>query len=284
MVKKNRILSFLCIVIMLLAMTVTTATASSQGNIFLQCPSGTDVTIYQIADYDGEEYGLSEILSDSGLSVEAVINDPSAATAVALHEYLQDVSAEGMTETSNGGTLAFYGLDMGVWLVTADDSIFKPFIAFIPNEVDGVTRYTVYAAPKIEDDNTDKDSIYVMKKWDDNNDSQGYRPDSIKVDLILDGTVISTAELDQSNAWSFTFEDLEKSNAYSIEEHDVDYYTAKYSGDQENGFIITNIYDEDKLPQTGQRWWPIIVILIAGIACISLGIIEIRGRKNDQEA
>ena len=60
-------------------------------------------------------------------------------------------------------------------------------------------------------------------------------------------------------------------------------YTVQYSGDMENGFIITNSYNGEKLPQTGQYWWPIILISIAGVGFITLGIIELELSKNGKK-
>ena len=57
-------------------------------------------------------------------------------------------------------------------------------------------------------------------------------------------------------------------------------YKANYSGDMANGFIITNTYNGEKLPQTGQYWWPIILIAIAGAGFIALGVYEVGVKKN----
>lgn len=38
----------------------------------------------------------------------------------------------------------------------------------------------------------------------------------------------------------------------------------------------------DKLPQTGQLWWPILMLAIAGVAFVALGIMELRNRKNEK--
>ena len=39
----------------------------------------------------------------------------------------------------------------------------------------------------------------------------------------------------------------------------------------------------DKLPQTGQLWWPILMLSIAGGCLVILGIMELRNKRNEKE-
>ncbi len=68
-----------------------------------------------------------------------------------------------------------------------------------------------------------------------------------------------------------------------MEESAVTDYAVNYSGDSENGFIITNTYNGEKLPQTGQLWWPIAIITVAGVAFVALGVIEMKGKKDGKQ-
>lgn len=38
-----------------------------------------------------------------------------------------------------------------------------------------------------------------------------------------------------------------------------------------------------KLPQTGQLWWPILMLAIAGGCLVILGVVELRNKKNEKE-
>ncbi len=276
--RKNRIMIILCLMIAFAAAFSAAASASSQGSILLQLPDGVSTTIYKVADYSSDKYTLAESLRDSGADVEIIAGNPSAATAAAIHEYMQANNVIGTTKTSGGGNANFSGLSLGIWLVTADNGEFKPFLAFIPNQINGIVSYVVYAAPKAEENDQDTTSVYVMKRWDDSENAAGHRPESVTVDLTRDGKVVATAELSAGNAWAYTFEDLEKVDGYSVEERHVERYEAEYGGNEKDGFVITNVYNESSVPQTGQYGWPIAVIVIAGLACLALAVIDRRER------
>lgn len=98
-------------------------------------------------------------------------------------------------------------------------------------------------------------SVTVNKVWDDNNDQDGIRPDSVVINLLADGEEIDEIELSESNSWTFTFEDLPvhqngKEIKYTVTEDDIvipdSYngpgYTPRYSGIRgtaETGFSFT---------------------------------------------
>lgn len=286
MARKNRIMLIAGVALMLMLALAVTASASSQGSIFLKLPEGTEVSIFKVADYDGSKYTAIEELSGTGFSVEALVSDPSAAAADSLLDFMYGNGVDGKRAVADGGYAKFSGLDQGIWLISADEGqkvAVKPFIVFIPHMVDGVMSYTVYAAPKTEDTTSTETSIYVMKRWDDDSNSAGVRPESITVNLLLDGEVIDSAELSSKTAWAYTFEGLEKSSGYSVEEEAVERYDAAYSGDQESGFVITNVYNKSKLPQTGDDWGPIVIIMIAALACMALCVINRKERQEQEE-
>ena len=100
-----------------------------------------------------------------------------------------------------------------------------------------------------------KTSVTVTKKWDDSDNKDGIRPDSVTVNLLADGTDTGqTLEISASNNWSGSFTDLdeykngEKIN-YTVVEKEVTGYVASVSGDAETGFVITNTH-EPKTPTT----------------------------------
>ena len=139
------------------------------------------------------------------------------------------------------------------------------------------------STPKIEDSKPNVLNIYVVKRWEDKNNAAKKRPDKISVELLNEKTVIASAELNAANGWAYTFTDIPKDGNYSIREKKVASYTEHYSGDQQNGFIITNTYSGGKLPQTGQYWWPIVIMAIAGFCFVLLGIYEIGVKKHDKK-
>jgi len=69
----------------------------------------------------------------------------------------------------------------------------------------------------------DKTYITVVKSWKDNDNQDGIRPSSIIVQLYADGEAVEgvTAELNESNNWTYTFENLNEKNAGEVIEYTV---------------------------------------------------------------
>ena len=98
-------------------------------------------------------------------------------------------------------------------------------------------------------------SIDVFKIWDDNNDQDGMRPDSITVNLLADGVLKETVQLKATEDWQYTFSALPKfadgkEIEYTVEEVKVDGYEASY-----DGFIITNTHEIEKVDVSGTKTW-----------------------------
>ena len=94
----------------------------------------------------------------------------------------------------------------------------------------------------------DDGTITVNKHWIDDNNKYNARPGSIIVNLLADGEIIATAELNEENGWSYTFRGLYKYTirdgkvkqeiVYSIEEVEVpDDYLSEIEG-----FDVYNTY------------------------------------------
>ncbi|MFK4908764.1 Cna B-type domain-containing protein, partial [Lactococcus petauri] len=94
-----------------------------------------------------------------------------------------------------------------------------------------------------------KTSVSVTKAWDDKNNQDGLRPNSVKVQLYANGKVEGEAvELNTSNQWSHTWNDLpEKSKGQSIvytvkEATQIPGYTEKVDDSNLGNVIITNVH------------------------------------------
>ena len=90
-------------------------------------------------------------------------------------------------------------------------------------------------------------SVTVTKIWDDNN-KEMKRPDSVIIHLLIDNDKVDSVELSEANKWTYTFTELAKyvngSEAeYSVIEEAVENYLFDITGSQEEGFIVTNSYD-----------------------------------------
>ena len=90
--------------------------------------------------------------------------------------------------------------------------------------------------------------VSVTKVWDDCNDNDGYRPDSVTVSLLADGEPTGkTLVLSEANQWMGSFKELDlyadgEEIVYTVTEDAVSKYTTVITNGQDSAtdFIITN--------------------------------------------
>ncbi|MDQ8821409.1 Cna B-type domain-containing protein, partial [Streptococcus ruminantium] len=93
------------------------------------------------------------------------------------------------------------------------------------------------------------------KTWNDNNDQDGKRPQSITVNLLADGKVVQSQEVTAANNWKYTFTDLPKyangkEIVYTVSEEKVDGYEMKVEGTN-----ITNTHTPETTEVSGTKTW-----------------------------
>ncbi|MCY7192073.1 Cna B-type domain-containing protein [Streptococcus gallolyticus] len=93
------------------------------------------------------------------------------------------------------------------------------------------------------------------KTWNDNDDQDGKRPDSITVNLLANGTKVASQEVTADTNWTYTFSNLAKyangsAITYTVTEDSVDNYTTTI-----NGYDITNSYTPGKTSLTVIKVW-----------------------------
>jgi pilin isopeptide linkage protein len=104
-------------------------------------------------------------------------------------------------------------------------------------------------------------SVNVSKIWDDANNQDGKRPDSVIVHLLANGEDTGKiVTLNADNKWQGSFDDLDvnkagKAISYTVQEDKVDGYDASISGDVKDGFTITNTHKTETVDITGKKTW-----------------------------
>lgn len=135
-------------------------------------------------------------------------------------------------------------------------------------------------------------SIDAMKIWDvaprsSSDDEQKARPDWVNVALLCDGKVYERASLNSANGWRYSWDNLDAACSWTVVEEDVPAgYVVSIKEDGRslsvvNQYVIQKDKQEldgdasqeskKKLPQTGQLWWPVPVLLIVGACCFAVG-------------
>ena len=107
-----------------------------------------------------------------------------------------------------------------------------------------------------------KTSLTVNKIWDDEDNRDGKRPDTIMVQLYANGNPKGTpVELNIDNNWMHIFSEIDmNSNGqkidYTIKEVIIpDGYTSKVTGNQTDGYTITNTHPSEKKSLTINKVW-----------------------------
>ena len=113
-----------------------------------------------------------------------------------------------------------------------------------------VTERKADPEPIVEDDEI---KVNVQVVWDDNDNAEGRRPESVSVQLYQNGEALGEpVVLDAEYGWTYTWSDLEADASYEVVQTEVpEGYSSYREGDQNRGFIITNTLipvtnDDDK--------------------------------------
>ena len=170
-------------------------------------------------------------------------------------------------DVSDDSNAAEYNFD-GLWPVYRDHGI---RINYTITE-DPVTDYTTQSAGNtvVNTYAPEKTQVNVHKVWDDNDDQDGIRPQSVTVKLLKNGKDSGkTLTISEASSWNATFTDLDKNEhgnpiSYSVAEIRTDVitgtdaagtYESKVSGDAESGFIITNKHTPIKRGISVKKVW-----------------------------
>ena len=105
---------------------------------------------------------------------------------------------------------------------------------------------------------TDKKAVTTVsgtKTWKDNNDQDGKRPDSIKVNLLANGKVVQSKTVKASDNWKYSFTNLPefengKKISYTVTEDAVAGYTSTV-----DGYNVTNNHTPATVKVSGTKTW-----------------------------
>lgn len=121
------------------------------------------------------------------------------------------------------------------------------------------------------------------KTWNDNEDEDGIRPDSITINLLANGKVTDKTKTTEADEWTYSFDNLPKYDEngveikYTIAEVVPDGYTVEY-----DGYDLTNTHEPNTPPdnpKTGDNM-PIIPLALIALAALAGIILTTRRRTN----
>ncbi len=286
--------------------------------------TGSDSTDFAISDASFNLYKVGQIPASGGATFEPVapFTDSTAypvdwskmtgkdaqvwrdmantlAGLIAVNK--PDATATGVTNAS--GHLTFTGLSDGLYLAVSDSVDVKVTNASGKNQTwtcssgsmlvavpeDGVSggSRVLSIEPKTECVAQPPKTVErtVRKIWNDRNNSDGKRPESITVKLLRDGEPVENVKLDESNKWTHTWTDLDADHEWTVVEAAVpDGYTT-ISDVEGDSTEITNTHTPPTTPDqphTGadvqQAAWIAVAILGAGLVLLIVAKTALRKR------
>ncbi len=156
------------------------------------------------------------------------------------------------------------------------------FISLPRFDMDGQDwEYDVSISPKIARKSLRED-LKVIKVWDDNGKTTK-RPNTITIRLKRDGVEHDVITLPKNGRWEYTWEDLETRYHWTVEEDKVEGYKDPSITRDGNVFKVVNTIKSSStstptpkptLPQTGQLWWPVPILICFGLLLVIIGMIR----------
>lgn len=229
---------------------------------------GAEITIYYVGDASIKDNNLvfnkrEELTCDVSLD-----NLKDTKLVSSISKCINDDVIK-YVGTTNNGKVTFNNLNQGLYLVSQTKSapgysLINSFLVAIPKVEDNKWVYDINALPKV--DIYKVIDLVVEKKW---NTISKNIPKYVNIELYKGEELIDTIELSEENNWTYTFENIEKSDKYSIKEINIPKgFTPSY---KVNEYIFT-VTNSDILADTGQIFYPIIISFIAGFIFIVFGI------------
>ncbi len=174
------------------------------------------------------------------------------------------------------------------WIYTWGDLDQDYAWTVLEEEVEGyTTSYTIEGnvvtiandKPVQETVVTESKDLTVIKKWDDEGSKN--RPASVSVTLYNGETAVETVVLSDANSWTYSWSNLSGNGQWQVVETNIPKgYVPSYQAD---GTTVT-ITNTQTLIQTGQLFWPIPVLCLAGVAMIGFGLVMMRKKQEKENA
>ena len=249
--------------------TVTIDARSDWKHVFSNLPKydedKNEIT-YRVVEVTVPEYDTEYEMSDNGVEIynhhtpekvsvegsktwnDADNQDGKRPESIAVRLFADGTEVTSKIVTANDNwSWSFTGLDKynsGTEIVY---TISEDTVADYTTVVDGYNIANTHTPEKI--------SISGSKTWDDADNQDGKRPESITVRLFADGTEVISKTVTANDNWSWSFTDLDKYNSgteivYTISEDTVADYTTVV-----DGYNITNTHTPEKISISGSKTW-----------------------------
>ena len=276
----KRILYFVFLTLLCCFLPMTLFADSDFMNLTVTCPvSNMQVSLYRVAD---ENYNLVDSFSQYSIDLKQDVQ--GAANALENRILMDGIEADASGFSDSLGNASFSGLESGIYLVVGKE-VLQDGVFYMP-QVSLVSLSGDLSVDLKYETSEKPNRIHVLKVW--KRDSKKSRPKSIEVCLLRsDGIVVDRVVLNSDNQWSTTWDNLSTLYTYRVMETSVPSGYKESCSREKDTIILTNTGNytdkvEDKkdeeLPNSGQLWWPVPVLLFVGLVLFGLG----RHLKNEE--
>lgn len=201
-------------------------------------------------------------------------------------------------QTNSQGNLRFQGLADGTYLLTGtpfrmQEELCEPEMILVTlpaKDVNGKPANIVILRPKFEIRDAQKEMQYkVIVLWEEvPGDKNKVHPESAEVFLYRNGSVAQSMVLGTTENWQYTWTETDPSAIWAALETVPKGYTVRYERQGDTLIIINTPIvknhqntTEDKLPQTGQLWWPVPILAISGFVLLLVGWLRRKESRNE---
>lgn len=275
----KRIVCFVFLTLLCCLLPMTLFADSDFMNLDVNCPvSNMQVSLYRVAD---EDYNLVDSFSHYSIDLKQDVQ--GAANALENRILMDGIEADACVTSDSVGNASFSGLESGIYLVVGKE-VFQDGVFYMPQV--SLVSLSGNLSVDLKYEMSDKPSrIHVLKVW--KKDNKKSRPKSIEVCLLRsDGIVVDRVVLNSDNQWSYTWDNLSTSYTYRVMETSVPSGYKESCTREKDTIVLTNTgsdkYRVEKkdevLPNSGQLWWPVPVLLFVGLVLFGLG----RHLKNEE--
>lgn len=275
----KRILYFVFLTLLCCFLPMTLFADSDFMNLDVSCPiSNMQVSLYRVAD---ENYNLVDSFSHYSIDLKQDVQ--GAANALENRILMDGIEADACVTSDSVGNASFTGLESGIYLVVGKE-VFQDGVFYMPQV--SLVSLSGDLSVDLKYETSDKPSrIHVLKVW--KKDNKKSRPKSIEVCLLRsDGIVVDKVVLNSDNQWSTTWDNLSTLYTYRVMETTVPSGYKESCIREKDTIVLTNTGNftdkvekkDEVLPNSGQLWWPVPVLLFVGLVLFGLG----RHLKNEE--
>ena len=135
-------------------------------------------------------------------------------------------------------------------------------ITYSIKEVDVPAGYEASVTGQVVTNTYNPETIVLSgtKVWKDNNNQDGKRTTSVKVQILNGDKVVQEIEVSEKTGWKFESKKLPKYEngkeiKYTVKETAMTEYKATITTDKDGKYTITNEYTPEKIAVSGQKTW-----------------------------